>query len=186
MVIEGVINTEQEYNLALDRSLDLFDSQPGDPEYNEFQVLLVLIKDYEDKHFKIPFPDPIEAIKYKLQEFGLKNKDLIPIMGSEGHVSAILSGRRKLTLDMAKDLNQVLGIPADVLLAPTNNNFSNISDEERTNQSIEEQLNKSRERILKLKELSAKLKGETSYTEDELNETKMVKLKDGMHKQVVN
>lgn len=186
MVIEGVIKTEQEYNLALDRTLELFDSQPSDLEFNEFQVLLILIKDYEDRNFKIPYPDPIDAIKYKLQELGLKNKDLIPLMGSESHVSAILSGRRRLTLEMARDLNQILGIPADVLLAPSTKLTSAKLEDNDMNEIIDDQLKKSRERITRLKALSAKLKSELIFSNDEFSEVIAGNVKVRGPKKVIN
>jgi HTH-type transcriptional regulator/antitoxin HigA len=78
--------------------------------------LLLLIKDYEDKHFHIPTPDPIEAIRLKMEERGLKAKDLEPIMGSKGHVSSILSGRRELTLKMAQRLRDFFQLPPDIFI----------------------------------------------------------------------
>lgn len=112
-----ILKTEAEYNNAIDRTIEIFDAEPGHPDFDELEVLLLLVKDYEDKHYYIPTPDPIEAIKIKMQEAGLKNKDLIPYIGSEGHVSAILSGKRNLTLDMARGLNSKLGIPAEVFIS---------------------------------------------------------------------
>ena len=112
-----ILKTETDYNDAVNRTIDLFDAEPGTTSFDELELLLLLVKDYEDKHYPIPTPDPIEAIKLKMEEKGLKNKDLMDILGSEGHVSAILSGKRNLTLSMAKSLNMFLGIPADVLLS---------------------------------------------------------------------
>ncbi|QQL50376.1 helix-turn-helix domain-containing protein [Mucilaginibacter ginkgonis] len=111
-----ILKNESDYNEAVNRAIEIFDAEPGNPHFDELEILGLLIKDYEDKHHPIPIPNPVEVIKYKLNEKGLKNKDLIPLMGSEGHVSAILSGKRRLTLDMVKDLVGFLDIPADKLL----------------------------------------------------------------------
>lgn len=79
--------------------------------------MLLLIKEYEDKHYPIPTPDPLEAIKLKMEERGLKNKDLVNKIGSKGYVSAILSGKKPLTLEPAKIFHKELGIPANILLS---------------------------------------------------------------------
>jgi len=112
-----ILKSEADYNKAIERTIEIFDAEPGHPDFDELEILLLLVKDFEDKHYKIPTPDPIEAIKFKMQEAGLKNKDLIPYIGSEGHVSAILSGKRNLTLDMARGLNTKLGIPPEVFIS---------------------------------------------------------------------
>jgi HTH-type transcriptional regulator/antitoxin HigA len=112
-----ILKTEADYNTGLDRTIEIFDAEPGNPDFDELEMLLLLIKDYEDKHYQIPTPDPIEAIKFKMDEAGLKNKDLMPYIGSEGHVSAVLSRKRNLTLEMARGLNIKLGIPPEVFFA---------------------------------------------------------------------
>ena len=81
------------------------------------QVALLLIKDYEDKYYPIPTPDPLDAIKLKMDEKGLRSKDLIGKIGSKGYVSAILSGKKPLTLALAKIFHRELGVPANVLLS---------------------------------------------------------------------
>jgi HTH-type transcriptional regulator/antitoxin HigA len=111
-----ILKSKADYNSAIERTIEIFDAEPGQPDFDELEILLLLVKDYEDKHYQIPTPDPIEAIKFKMQEAGLKNKDLIPYIGSEGHVSAILSGKRNLTLEMARVLNTKLGIPPEVFI----------------------------------------------------------------------
>jgi len=78
---------------------------------------LLLIKQYEDEHYPVPLPDPIEIVKQKMAENGLMNKDLVNWIGSKGYVSALLSGKKPLTLRIAKVLHKKLGIPAEVLLA---------------------------------------------------------------------
>ena len=86
-------------------------------EGEKVQVALLLIKQYEDLHYPIPVPDPIEAIKLKMQDLGLRNKDLVGKVGSKGYVSAILNKRKPLTLELAKVFHRELSIPAEVLLA---------------------------------------------------------------------
>jgi HTH-type transcriptional regulator/antitoxin HigA len=94
----------------------IFQAEPGTSESDELELLLVLIKDYEDKHIVLPEVDPIDAIKLKMEERGLKAKDLEPLIGSKGHVSSILSGRRELTLKMAQKLKDYFQLPADIFM----------------------------------------------------------------------
>lgn len=112
-----VIKTEPEYKVALERTISIFHAEPDDPEFEELELLLVLVKDYEDKNIIIPELDPIEVIKLKMEEKGVKAKDLESIIGSKGHVSLVLSGKRELTLQMAKSLHKFLDIPSDVFLS---------------------------------------------------------------------
>lgn len=111
-----VLKEESEYKQALNRTIDIFHTEPGTPEFEELELLLVLVKDYEDKHIVMPALDPIEVVKLKMEEKGLKPKDLEPIIGSKGHISLILAGKRELTLKMAKALRLFLGIPSDVFM----------------------------------------------------------------------
>lgn len=111
-----VINTEKQYQKAIKRTLEIFHSEEGTPEDDELALLLVLVKDYEDKHINLPDLDPIEAVKLKMDERGIKAKDLEPIIGSKGHVSSVLSGRRELTLNMAKKLRAYFNLPTEVFL----------------------------------------------------------------------
>ena len=111
-----VLKTEDDFNLAINRTYEIFQAEPNTPEDDELGLLLVLIKDYEDKHYALPEMDALEIIKYKMKEQGLKNKDLEPIIGSKGHVSAILSGKREITLKMAQKLKNYFNIPADAFL----------------------------------------------------------------------
>lgn len=114
-----IIKTEKEYQDLLewvDRRFELnIPPESKDGEY--LQIALLLIKQYEDLHYVIPFPDPIEIVKLKMMENGLMNKDLVNWIGSKGYVSALLNGKKPLTLRIAKVLHQKLGIPAEVLLA---------------------------------------------------------------------
>jgi len=112
-----VLKTEAEYEIALERTIGIFHAKENTPEGEELDLLLLLVKDYEDRHYPIHLPDPIEAIKLKLEEKGLKQKDLEHIIGSKGYVSQVLSGKKELTLKMVKGLHRYLGISADILLA---------------------------------------------------------------------
>lgn len=111
-----VIKTKAEYKKALARTTKIFRAARGSKEGKELDLLLVLIKDYEDKHIFLPDLDPIEVIKLKMEERGLKAKDLEPFIGTKGHVSSILSGRRALTLNMAKKLKDYFQLPAEVFM----------------------------------------------------------------------
>src|SRR5439155_20393402 len=91
--------------------------KPNSPEGEKVQVALLLIKQYEDEHFPVPVPDPIEAIKLKMQEKGLTNKDLIGLIGSKGYVSSLLNRKKPLTLEVARIFHQKLGVPAEILLS---------------------------------------------------------------------
>jgi HTH-type transcriptional regulator / antitoxin HigA len=112
-----VLKSEAEYKKALARTIEIFDADDNTPEADELDLLLVLIKDYEDKNIRIPSPDPLEVIKMKLAEKGLKMKDLEPMIGSKGHVSSVLSGKKELTLKMVKKLHHFLGIPPEVFMS---------------------------------------------------------------------
>ena len=87
------------------------------PQGEKLQVALLLIKQYEDANYPIPLPDPIDAIKVKMNELGLKNKDLVGKMGSKGYVSSILNKKKPLTLELVKFFHQELNIPAELLLS---------------------------------------------------------------------
>lgn len=111
-----VIRTEAGYSKAVKRSMIIFHAEKSRPEAEELALLLVLIKDYEDKHIHLPEIDPVEVIKLKMQERGMKAKDLEPIIGSKGHISSILSGRREITLKMAHKLKNYFQLPAEIFL----------------------------------------------------------------------
>jgi len=111
-----IIKTEAAYRKAAKRAMAIFQAKEGTSEGDELALLLVLIKDYEDKHIKIPQVSPIEVIKLKMEERGIKAKDLEPLIGSKGHVSSILSGRREITLKMAQSLKDYFHLPAEIFL----------------------------------------------------------------------
>lgn len=114
-----IIKTKKQYQEYLDWVDKQFDKKvkSDSPQGERVQVALLLIKQYEDLHYPIPVPDPIEVIKLKMQDMGLKNKDLVGKVGSKGYVSALLNKRKPLTLELAKLFHKELSIPADVLLA---------------------------------------------------------------------
>jgi HTH-type transcriptional regulator/antitoxin HigA len=114
-----IIKTKKEYQIYLDWIDEMFNkkikSNTADGE--KIKVALLLIKQYEDEHYPIPVPNPIDAIKIKMLEMGLKNKDLIGKVGTKGYVSALLNKRKPLTLELAKLFHRELKIPSDILLA---------------------------------------------------------------------
>lgn len=112
----NVLKTEAEYQKAIKRTLAIFHVNEGTPEADELALLLLLVKDFEDRHIHLPNVNPIDVIKLKMEERGMKAKDLEPIIGSKGHVSSILSGRRQLTLKMAQRLRDYFQLPAEVFL----------------------------------------------------------------------
>lgn len=115
----NVIKSDEQYELYLDWVNEMFDEgvEPNSVEGKKVEVALVLIKDYEDKNFPIPLPDPIDAIKIKMEELGIKNKDLVGKVGSKSYISMILNRKKPLTLDLAKIFHKELNIPAEVLLS---------------------------------------------------------------------
>jgi len=111
-----VIKTEAAYQKAVKRTMAIFEAKDGTPEADELALLLVLVKDFEEKHIQIPEVNPIDVIKLKMQERDMKAKDLEPLIGSKGHVSSILSGRRELTLKIAKRLREYFQLPAEIFM----------------------------------------------------------------------
>jgi HTH-type transcriptional regulator/antitoxin HigA len=111
-----ILKTEEDYNIASIRMMEIFHADLNTPEKDELELLLLLVKDFDDKHYQLPELDAIEVIKYKMKEKGIKAKDLEPIIGSKGHVSAILSGKREITLKMAQKLKNYFSLPAEVFL----------------------------------------------------------------------
>lgn len=111
-----VIKTEADYNAALERFESLLEEDEDHRSLDDLELLSVLIEKYEDEHYPIDPPDPIEAIKFRMEQAGLSQKDLIPYIGSRSRVSEVLSGKRELTLAMIRALNVHLGIPAESLI----------------------------------------------------------------------
>ena len=114
-----IIKTKKQYEQYLDWVDVQFNKKVkvDTPQGEKLQVALLLIKQYEDANYPIPLPDPIDAIKFKMDELGLKNKDLVGKVGSKGYVSSLLNKRKPLTLELAKLFHKELNIPAEVLLS---------------------------------------------------------------------
>lgn len=111
-----LIQTESEYEEALALAESLMEAAPGTAEADDLEVLSVLIEKYEQEHYPIEYPDPISAIKFRMQQQGLTQKDLEPYIGSQPKVSAVLNGKRELSKEMIRKLHAGLGIPYEVLL----------------------------------------------------------------------
>ena len=110
------IRNEQDYQNALQRLNEIFDAKRGTEEGDELEILSILIDNYENEHFPIGMPDPIEAIKFRMEQMGMKQKDLAEVFGFKSRVSEILNKKRKLTLEMVRKLNTTLHIPTEVLI----------------------------------------------------------------------
>ncbi|MEN9337651.1 MAG: hypothetical protein RLZZ500_2638 [Bacteroidota bacterium] len=110
------IRNENDYNQALERLETIFDAMPGTPESDELEVLGILIDQYENEHFPIELPDPIEAIKFRMEQMGYNQNDLAKIIGLKSRASEILNRKRKLSLEMIRQLHERLNIPTDVLI----------------------------------------------------------------------
>ncbi|MGQ1890923.1 helix-turn-helix domain-containing protein [Thermophagus sp. OGC60D27] len=110
------IKTESDYIAALKRLEDLFDAKPGTPESDELEILGLLVDEYEKKHYPIEAPDPVEAIKIRMEEMHLRQVDLVPEIGGKSRVSEILNRKRRLTVEMIRKLSTRLNLPADLLV----------------------------------------------------------------------
>ena len=115
-----LITNEEEYQNALERLEIIFDAKKGTEEGNEVEILSILIDKYENENFPIGMPDPIEAIKFRMEQMGMSNTELAQIIGFKSRVSEILNKKRKLTLDMIRKLNVALSIPTEVLIQEYN------------------------------------------------------------------
>ena len=111
-----IIKTKKDYKAAMSRIDIIFDAAPGTPEGDELELLATLVGIYESKACPIDLPDPLTAIRFRMEQQGLKPKDLVPYIGSPSKVSEILSGHRSLSLSMIRNLVEGLGIPAEVML----------------------------------------------------------------------
>lgn len=111
------IKTEEDYNHALKRLEMIFHAPADSKDGDEAEILSILIEKYEDEHYPISAPDPIEAIKFRMEQMGMDNKDLANIIGYKSRVSEIFSRKRKLTLKMIRNLHEKLNIPYESLIA---------------------------------------------------------------------
>ena len=114
-----IIKTEAEYQATLARIEKIFDAKPGTAKGDELELLLLLVETYEDKAYPIDPPDPIAALRFRMEQDGLKPKDLIPYIGSKSKVSEVLNGRRPLSLTMIRKLVMGLHLPAEVAIRKT-------------------------------------------------------------------
>jgi HTH-type transcriptional regulator/antitoxin HigA len=110
------IRTKKDYQAALERLDVIFDAIPGTSEGDELEVLAILIDKYERDNFPIDFPDPVEAIKFRMEQLGYSQSDLANVVGLKSRASEILNRKRKLSLDLIRTLHKSLGIPTDVLI----------------------------------------------------------------------
>jgi|SRR5690606_6265602 HTH-type transcriptional regulator/antitoxin HigA len=110
------IKTEKDYRQALERLEVIFDAKPGSSEGDELEVLGILIDHFENEKFPIGLPDPIEAIKFRMEQMGYNQTDLANIVGLKSRASEILNRKRKLSLEMIRQLHENLHIPTDVLI----------------------------------------------------------------------
>lgn len=110
------IRNEADYKKALERLEILFDATMGTEEGDELEILSIVIDNYEKENFPIGMPDPISAINFRMEQMGLKQKDLVEMIGFKSRVSEIMNKKRKLTLEMIRNLNTTLHIPTDVLI----------------------------------------------------------------------
>ncbi len=110
------IRNEADYQKALERLELIFDAKRGTPEGDELEILAIIVDNYENEHFPIGMPDPISAIKFRMEQMGMKQKDLVEIVGFKSRVSEIMNNKRKLTLDMIRKLSTNLHIPTEVLI----------------------------------------------------------------------
>jgi HTH-type transcriptional regulator/antitoxin HigA len=111
-----LIKTENDYQIALARLDEIFDAKSGSSESDEADILALLIDEYENKNFSIEAPDPIEAIKIRMEELNLKQKDLVGIIGGKSRVSEILNKRKKLTVEMVRTLAERLNLSVQILI----------------------------------------------------------------------
>jgi HTH-type transcriptional regulator / antitoxin HigA len=110
------IKTRKDYDQAMLRLEDLFDAKKGTSKGDELEILSILIEQYEDKHFPIDLPDPVEAIKFRMEQSGMTQTDLADILGHKSRASEVLNRKRKLSLEMIRQLNKLWNIPTDVLI----------------------------------------------------------------------
>jgi len=111
-----LIKTEENYNQALKRLDEIFDAKKGTEEGDELELLGLLIEQYENEHFPIDLPDPIEAIKFRMEQLGYNQNDLAKIIGFKSRASEILNKKRKLSLEMIRLIHTSLNIPTEVLI----------------------------------------------------------------------
>jgi HTH-type transcriptional regulator/antitoxin HigA len=121
-----ILKTEEEYTKVLSRVESLMEAEPNSPEEKELELWSLLVECYEMEHFPIDIPDPVEAIKFRMEQEGLKQKDLAKFFPGKNRVSEVLNRKRPLSLRMIRSLHRNLGIPAEVLLKEPRNMKQNL------------------------------------------------------------
>lgn len=111
------IKTKKDYKIALKRLEKIFDASSKSKDGDEAEILSLLIENYENKYYSIEAPDPIEAIKIRMEEMNIKQKDLVGIIGGKSRVSEILNKKKRLTIDMIRKLEKMLHLSASILVA---------------------------------------------------------------------
>lgn len=111
------IKTEKDYQAALKQIDKLWDAKPNTPRGDKLEILATLVEAYEQKHYPIGPPDPIEAIKFRMEQMGLTQSDLAEAMGGKNRVSEVLNRKRNLTMKMVRELHKRFNIPADSLMS---------------------------------------------------------------------
>ena len=110
------IKTKKDYQQALDRLEVIFDAKKGSPKGDELEILGMLVDNYENENFPVGFPDPVEAIKFRMEQLGYTQSDLANVVGLKSRASEILSRKRKLSLEMIRQIHDRLNIPTEVLI----------------------------------------------------------------------
>ena len=110
------IKTKKDYQEALTRLETLFDAKKGSPKGDELEILGMLVDNYENENFPVGFPDPVEAIKFRMEQLGYTQTDLANVVGLKSRASEILSRKRKLSLEMIRQIHDRLNIPTEVLI----------------------------------------------------------------------
>jgi HTH-type transcriptional regulator/antitoxin HigA len=123
MMVHRIIKTEEDYQAALSRIDELMDAEPNTPEGDELELLVTLVELYEGQKYSIDMPDVIEAIKFRMEQSGLNQQDIVPFIGSKSKVSEVLNKKRPLSLSMMRALHRGLGIPAEILLQEQGQDF---------------------------------------------------------------
>lgn len=110
------LKTNKDYKSALEQVQHLWNAEPNTPEGDNLDVLITLIEAYEEQHFPIDPPDPVDAIKFRMEQQGLRRVDLVPILGGKNRVSEVLLRKKPLTLKMIRNLHHKIGIPYESLI----------------------------------------------------------------------
>jgi len=122
-MIYKIIKTEEDYQRALARIDELMDAEPNTPEGDELELLVTLVELYEEKKYPIDMPDPVEAIKFRMEQLNINQQALVPFIGNKSKVSEVLNKKRPLSLSMMRALHKGLGIPAEILLQEQGQDF---------------------------------------------------------------